>query len=135
MKKNSVIAVLLSVFTVLFLSNFKLLNTLYLMPNIFWVFPLFCFYFLSVWYFLTAFKTNLKTIQKVLRIIVGGLGFVLLLYVGFSVWKINQGNIFLDRQDAFQLNFKNIFFWIVYQSYLLLFLFSSFKQLVTIDQK
>lgn len=135
MKKNSVISFLLSLFTVLFLSDFKVLESMYLIPNIIWVVPLLSFYYLSVWYFSQAFVAHQKIIYKVLIILAGGLGIVSLLYLGFFIWKINNGNVFLDSKIDFQVNLKNIFFWVVYQSYLLLFFFSSFKQLVTIDQK
>lgn len=135
MKKNSIIAVLLSMFTVLFLSDFKILETIYLIPSLFWVFPLFGFYYLSVWYFSKAFSAHHNVFQKVMIILVGGLGVISLFYIGFSVWKMNHGNVFLENQVNFQVNLKNIFFWIVYQSYILLFFMSSFKQLVTIDQK
>ncbi|MGY5355225.1 hypothetical protein [Wenyingzhuangia sp. IMCC45467] len=135
MKKYSIIAILMTVLTVLFLSDFRLLETVYLIPNFLWAFPLYGFYFLSSWYFSIAFKTKLKTIQKILIIILGGIGIVSLLSFGFSIWKINGGNILSTPQETFQINLKNIFFWVVYQSYLFLFFFSAFKQLVTLDQK
>lgn len=135
MTKNNIIAVVLTLFTVMFLSDFNLVKTIYLIPNGLWSVPLFGFYFLSVYYFLNAFATNKKTIQKVMFILFGGLGIFSLFYVGFAIWKINNGNIFLETEADFQVNIKNVFFWIVYQSYLTLFFLSSFKQLVTIDQK
>lgn len=135
MTKNNLIASVLALFTVLFLSDFRLLETIYLWPNIVWVFPLFGFYYLSVVYFANAFKTKLKVSQKVLMIVFGGVGIASLLYLGFCIWKTNQGNILLENKDAFQVNLKNVFFWVMYQSYLLLLFFSSFKQLVTIDQR
>lgn len=135
MKKNNIIAVLLALFTVLFLSEFKVLETIYLIPNIVWILPLFGFYLLSVFYFSKAFETKLKISQKIFIILFGGVGMVSLLYLGFSAWKVNVGNIFSEPQESFQVNLKNVFFWVLYQSYLFLFFFSSFKQLVTIDQK
>lgn len=135
MKKNNIIAVLLAVITVLLLSEFKIFDTIYLIPSFVWILPLFGFYYLSLLYFSKAFETKLKIFQKVLMILFGGLGIVSLLYVGFSIWKINTGNIFSEPQESFQIILKNIFFWVVYQTYLFLFFFSAFKQLVTIDQK
>ncbi|ANW97170.1 hypothetical protein AXE80_13125 [Wenyingzhuangia fucanilytica] len=136
MKKNNIIAVLLALFTVLFLSEFKVLETICLMPSAVWFFPLFGFYYLSVQYFSNAFKTKLKMAQKISVILFGGVGMLSLLYMGFSIWKSNSGNIFAKEEyQTFQINLKNVFFWVVYQSYLMLFFFSSFKQLVTIDQK
>lgn len=135
MKKNSIIAFLLALFTVMFLSDFNLVKTTYLIPNGLWSVPLFGFYFLSVYYFSNAFATHKKTMQKVIIILFGGLAICSLFYIGFSTWKINNGNIFLETEADFQVNIKNVFFWILYQSYLILFFLSSFKQLVTIDQK
>jgi hypothetical protein len=135
MKKTTVIAFSLSLLTVLFLSSFKLLDSLYLFPNFLWIVPLFGLYSLTVSYFTRAFKTKLSPVQKLLIILIGFLGVISLLCVGFLIWKVNYGNIFLETQSSFELNLKNIFFWVVYQSYLLLFFFSSFKQVVTYDQK
>lgn len=135
MKKNSIITFLMALFTVVLLSDFKLFNTQYLFPNVCWIFPFFGFYFLSFSYFSKAFSTHQTILNKVLIIFFGGIGVLSLLYAGFSIFKINQGNIFLEIKSEFQLNFKNIFFWVIFQSYVFLFFFSSFKQLVTIDQK
>ena len=135
MKKDKIIASVLTVLTVLLLSDFRLFDTYYLIPNILWGIPLLGFYYTSVLYFFKAFNSSYKVVYKIGIILLGGLGVFSLLYLGFCIWKLNNGNVFTENVESFQINLKNIYFWVLYQSYLLLFFFSSFKQLVTIDQK
>ncbi|MDO6736701.1 hypothetical protein [Wenyingzhuangia sp. 2_MG-2023] len=132
MKKHNIIAVVLTVITLFVLTDFDFFNTLVWMPNVLWTLPLYLFFMMSVLYFKMAFKP-LKTITYRILLILGSIAISIgLLSVGFHVWKINSGNIFMDEIQDFQINVKNIWFWCIYQSYLLLFFFSAFKQLVTI---
>lgn len=72
---------------------------------------------------------------KVLLMLVNVVLIFLLLKTGFQIWKVNQGNILMAEIQAFKISFKNVWFWVLFQSYILLLFFSAFKLLVTIDQK
>ncbi|MGY6649252.1 hypothetical protein [Wenyingzhuangia sp. IMCC45574] len=132
MKKFNVLIVVLTLCTVLFLSNFDVLGTQFLMPNIIWAVPFYGLFLGSVIYFKKAFLPKANIGIRFL-VIVGHAALSLgLLYSGFLVWKTNNGNILTPEPMEFQTNLKNLWFWCLYQSYLILFFFSAFKQLVTI---
>lgn len=132
MKKFNILIVVLTVCSVLFLSDFKVLQTQILIPNILWGIPFYLLFLGSVIYFKKAFQPKEKLAFRFLLIgthIIASIG---LLYVGFLIWQTNQGNILTSKTQEFQINLKNLWFWCMYQSYLLLLFFSAFKQLVTI---
>ncbi len=133
--KNSAIAAILSLITLLLFSGFDFFNSLVGMPNFLWTLPLYIFFRVSVFYFSKIFIEKLTVPFKIGVILLNVAFCFLLLYTGFQIWKLNSGNIFTETQQVFQFNAKNIWFWVVFQSYLLLFFFSAFKHLVTIDQK
>ena len=133
--KNSIIAAVLSLATLLFISDFDFFNSLFWMPNLLWVLPLYVFFRLSVWYFKTVFSVQASVPIK-LSIVAINIFLVFFLFkLGFNIWKVNQGNILLEEIKPFQMTLKNIWFWILFQSYLILLFFSAFKLLITIDQK
>lgn len=132
MKKFNVLIIVLSLCSVLFLSDFKILQTLFWVPNIVWLVPFYFLFLGSVLYFKKAFQPKSTLAFRFLLIfghVVLSFG---LLYAGFLIWQINSGNIFTQEVKEFQINLKNLWFWCIYQSYLILFFFSAFKQLVTI---
>lgn len=132
MKKFNFLLIVLTVSSVLFLSDFDVLGTQLLMPNILWGIPFYFLFLGSVLYFKKAFQPKEKLVFCFLLIGVHILASVGLLYLGFLVWQTNNGNILTSEIQDFQTNLKNLWFWCMYQSYLLLFFFSAFKQLVTI---
>ena len=133
--KNSLIAALLALITLLLLSDFDFFTSQLYFPNFLWILPFYLFFRLSLFYFQTIFKGQLSNTLKIV-VILGNL-FCLGLFVklGFEIWKPNQGNILMSLQENFKINAKNIWFWVVFQSYLILCFFSAFKLLVTWDQK
>lgn len=133
--KNSIIAAILSLITLVVLSDFNFFESLIWMPNFLWILPLYLFFRISVYYFLLAFECKQKMPLKIAMIVLNLCFIGLLLKIGFQIFKINNGNILMGEFTAFQMTLKNIWFWVVFQSYLLLLLFSAFKILVTIDQK
>lgn len=133
--KNKIIALVLTLISLFVFSGGHLFTTVYLMPSILWIFPLYGGFWLSVTYFKIAFGKQLQLIPKLAIVLLNGVLLFVFLYGGFQIWKINTGNILMADQNIFQINIKNIWFWILYQTYLLLFFFSAFKLLVTIDQK
>ncbi len=132
MKKQTLLVVVLSLCSVLFLSNFDVLETLFLMPNLLWVLPFYGLFLGSVLYFKKAFQPIEKTAIRFVLILAHAALSLGLLYAGFLVWKTNNGNVLTAEVQEFQINLKNLWFWCVYQSYLILLFFSAFKQLVTI---
>ena len=133
--KNSIIAAVFSLLTLIVFSDFNFFKTIVWMPNFLWILPLYLFSRLSVFYFISVFTVKYKVVVKIGMIVLNILLAFFLLKTGFQIFKINNGNILMSEMASFQINIKNIWFWIIFQSYLLLFLFSGFKLLVTIDQK
>ncbi len=133
--KNSIIAVILSLITLFVISDFDFFSSLFWMPNFLWILPLYIFFKTTIFYLFTVFQGKLSVKIKIGAIVLNTLFVVILLYTGFQVWKINNGNILINKSISFQINVKNIWFWIVFQSYLLMLFFSAFKLLVTIDQE
>lgn len=133
--KNSIIAAVLSLLTLLLISEFDFFNSLLWMPNFIWILPLYLLFRVSVYYFKMVFTGKLSVSLKIGVIVLNVSLGILLLYLGFQLWKINSGNILSSQVKPFEITLKNTWFWIVFQSYLILFFFSAFKQLVTIDQK
>jgi len=133
--KNKIIAIVLTVISLLIFSEGYLFLTTFLVPNIVWGVPFYGWFLLSALYFQKVFGKQFKMSQKIISIILNFFFLGVFLYGGFKFWKLNMGNILSVNQDVFQINLKNIWFWILYQSYLLLFFFSVFKLLITIDQK
>ncbi|NIJ43997.1 hypothetical protein FHR24_000436 [Wenyingzhuangia heitensis] len=133
--KIKIIAFLLALFSMLIFSEGVLFTTLFYVPTILWIFPFYVWFWLSAFYFKNSFGKQLKLYQKIAIILLNSFLLFSFLYVGLQLWKINTGNILMSDNSIFQINLKNIWFWVIYQSYLLLFFFSTFKLLVTIDQK
>ena len=133
--KHSIIAAVLALITLVTLSDFDFFNTYFLMPNLLWILPLYIFFRLSTTYFHIAYKGKLSLGLKVGVMVINTVLILLLLKTGFSIWKQNVGNILMESQSDFIINVKNIWFWVMFQSYILLFFFSAFKLLVTIDQE
>lgn len=133
--KNSIIAAILSLITLFVISDLDLFETLFWFPNFLWILPLYLFFKISVYYFTTLFTGKGSVVLKISMLFLNLLLIVFLLKTGFGIWKVNNGNILLSDVKPFQITLKNIWFWVVFQSYLLLFFLSGFKLLVTIDQK
>jgi hypothetical protein len=58
---------------------------------------------------------------------------------GFEFWKLTQGDIdvafFGEIKDAFQITFRNVFFWTFYQTLLMVYGLSVLKILVSKTKK
>jgi len=130
--KNSIIAAVFSLLTLIVFSDFNFFKTIVWMPNFLWILPLYLFFRLSVFFFISFFTEKHKVVVKTGMIVLNVLLAVFLLKTGFQIFKINNGNILMSEIASFQVNIKNIWFWIAFQSYLLLLFFSGFKLLVTI---
>ncbi|NJB81358.1 hypothetical protein [Wenyingzhuangia aestuarii] len=133
--RNKIIALVLTLISLFVFSGGHLFTSVFLMPSILWVFPLYGGFWLSAYYFTKAFDKQLKLMHKLTIILLNGVLLFSFLYGGFQIWKLNTGNILMADHNIFQINIKNIWFWVLYQTYLLLFFFSAFKLLITIDQK
>ncbi|WP_010135479.1 hypothetical protein [Ochrovirga pacifica] len=132
MLKQQIIAFIFAICSVLFLTDFNVFGTLYMVPNCIWLVHLYFFFIGSIIYFQKVFRPISVVLLRIFMMLSHFIAIGLILYLGFYIWKINNGNIFTETPQEFQINLKNIWFWVVYQSYLLLFFFSAFKQLVTI---
>ncbi|MGY5352071.1 hypothetical protein ACXGQW_05840 [Wenyingzhuangia sp. IMCC45533] len=133
--KNSLVAAALAFVSLLALSDLDFFKTVLWFPNFLWILPFYLFFRISVSYFVLAFQYKGLIVKKLGLVGINSLLIAALLYLGFQLWRSNQGNILSTQANEFHITLKNIWFWIVYQSQLLLLFFSAFKLLVTIDQK
>lgn len=149
MKKSIKIVVLavFSVFLVLLFSNFNPLlfveipwNTSFLSFPILGFLPLFFgFIYANIYYVPFSYADGKKTIQKILVASLNGLITFLLFVGGFQFWKLTGGNtdvFFLNASEkSFQFTFRNLLFWIIYQSLMMIYFFSILKILVSQPKK
>ncbi len=130
--KHSGIAAILALISLLIFSELDFFKTIFWFPNFLWILPLYILFRISSFYFTFVFGLEGVLSKKLLFVAVNVICVLVFFKLGFAIWKTNQGNILTAPLQEFQINLKNIWFWILYQSYLILFFFSAFKQLVTI---
>lgn len=127
----------------LIFSNFDLTKTIHIpLGNKDWLLPvpilfplLFVFLFINIKYLKFSYAEG-KTISQ--KIIFGMLNIIItvsIFLLGFSFWKYSQGDIdvafFGETKKAFDLNFRNLFFWVFYQSVLMAYGLSILKIMVS----
>ncbi|WP_139958939.1 hypothetical protein [Flavicella sediminum] len=141
---RKIIALLIvSVMSMLIISDFDLTKILQLkgvagnyylpVPIVFPV--LFLFLYLNLHYIKFSFAEG-KTIAQ--KIFFGLLNFAITIFifvVGFKFWKHTSGDVdvafFGEAKDAFELTFRNIFFWTFYQTLMMAYGLSILKIMVS----
>lgn len=142
-RKKITILIIVSVLSMLIFSNFDLTKELHIpLGDKNWMIPvsvlfpiLFVFLYVNAKYLKFSYAEGKTLIQK---IIFGVLNFMITISVflaGFTFWKFSHGDIdvafFGETKDSFDLNFRNLFFWVVYQSILMAYGISILKILVS----
>lgn len=141
--KNITILILVCVVSMLIFSNFDLTKELHItIGEELWLFPvpvlfplLFMFLLFNISYLKFSFAEGKTLFQKLLfgtlNIIITSFIFIL----GFTFWKYSQGDIdvafFGGVKKAFHLNLRNLYFWVFYQSLLMVYGFSVLKIIVS----
>jgi hypothetical protein len=100
------------------------------------LFPLlFLFLYGNIEYLKFSYAEGKTLIEKIFYGLLN-FGVCLLIFMtGFAFWKYSQGDIDMlftgESKNAFQLNFRNLFFWVLYQSILMAYGLSILKILVS----
>lgn len=145
--KKIVLLLIVSIVSMLIVSNFDLTKELrikgieeyfYLPVPI--LFPLFfIFLYLNVHYLKFSYAEGKNTLQK---IVFGSLNVaftIVIFIVGFEFWKLTQGDIdvafFGETKSEFQITFRNLFFWVFYQTLLMAYGLSILKIVVSQSPK
>lgn len=104
------------------------------------LFPiLFVFSYANFLYLRFCFSEGWSLLQKLMLGLVNT-GFVLLIFTGgFELWKSTQGDIdavfFEANKVAFQLTFRSVAFWVMYQTLLMAYGLSVLKIIVSPRKK
>jgi hypothetical protein len=113
-------------------------ETLYLpIPVLFPI--LFVFSYANILYLRFCFSEGWTLLQKLVLGLLNS-GFVLLIFKGgFELWKTTQGDIdavfFAANKVAFQLTFRSVAFWVMYQTLLMVYGLSVLKIIVSPRKK
>ncbi|MGB2128826.1 MAG: hypothetical protein ACPHXR_05045 [Flavicella sp.] len=146
-KKEWAVALILSLFLTLFFIDFQPLvymtianeNQVLQLPALF-LFPLLLIFMLvQLSYVKWVYADGNSIAQKSLFFSLNVYLIYLLFNGGFWLWKNCNGNIdtllFGKVSEAFQLNVKNVLFWVLYQTLFLVYGFSLLKILVSPSKK
>ncbi|WP_152286960.1 hypothetical protein [Flavicella marina] len=137
--KKMAILIIVSIVLLLIFTNFDLTkellikgeNSNYLIPVTI-LFPiLFVFLYANILYLKFSFKEGKTLIQKIIYGLINVSITAMIFGVGFQFWKYSQGDIDVafngEVKKAFELNFRNLFFWVFYQSILMAYGLSILK--------
>ena len=142
-RKKITILILISVVSMLIFANFDLTKELHIpIGDKTWLLPvpalfpiLFLFLFINIKYLKFSYAEGKNLMQK---IVFGALNLgvtISFFILGFVFWKYTQGDIdvafFGATKKAFHLNFRNLYFWVFYQSVLMAYGLSILKILVS----
>lgn len=141
--RKILILLIVSVLSILVLSDFDLTKRL----SVVWgqnthfisvsaLIPLFfVFLYFNIQYLKFSYAEGKNVLQK---LCFGALNFLITIGVfvlGFEFWKRTQGDVdvafFGKTKDAFELTFRNIYFWTFYQTLLLVYGVSVLKIMVS----
>ena len=100
------------------------------------LFPLlFLFLFLNVTYLKFSYAEGKTYVEKVLFAIVNSALTILIFILGFTFWKYSKGDVdiafFGQVKKEFHLNFRNLYFWVFYQSIFMAYGLSILKIIVS----
>lgn len=99
-------------------------------------FPVFfVFLYANIHYLKFSFTGGKSLLQKGVFAILNAVITILLFISGFYFWKFTEGDIdvafFGETKHPFQLNFRNIYFWVLYQTLLMGYGLSVLKIIVS----
>ncbi len=145
--KKVIILLIVSVLSMLIFSNFDLTKELHIkgaessfylpVPVLFPIF--FIFLYVNSHYLKFSYKEGKTILQKMIFGVLNAFITITIFILGFEFWKFTQGDIdvafFGETKDAFSLNFRNIFFWIFYQTLFMVYGLSVLKIVVSRGKK
>lgn len=145
--KKIIILLIVSIISMLIFANFDLTKELrvkgiedsfYLPVPI--LFPLFfIFLYVNVHYLKFSYAEGKCIVQKAAFGLLNTIITVTIFTLGFEFWKLTQGDIdvafFGESKDAFQVTFRNLYFWVFYQSLLMAYGLSVLKIIVSKTKK
>lgn len=140
--RKIIILLIVSIVSMLIFSDFDLTKVLHLKATeddyyfpVPILFPLFfIFLYVNIHYLKFSYADGKSIVQKILFGSVNILITVTIFVVGFEFWKLTQGDIdvafFGETKDAFDVTFRNLYFWVFYQSLLMAYGLSILKIIV-----
>lgn len=141
--KKTTILIIVSIISMLIFSNFELTKEMHIpLGDQDWLLPvpalfpiLFLFLYLNIAYLKFSYAEGKNLVQKIIFGVLN-VGITFLIFIaGFSFWKYSQGDIdvafFGEIKEAFDMNFRNLFFWVFYQSILMAYGLSVLKIMVS----
>ncbi len=145
--KKVIILLIVSIISMLIFANFDLTKVLrikgieealYLPVPI--LFPLFFFFlYVNVHYLKFSYAEGKNTLQKVVFGFINIVIVIIIFTFGFEFWKLTKGDIdiafFGVQKDAFQVTFRNLYFWVFYQTILMAYGLSVLKIMVSQPKK
>tara|TARA_B100000809_G_scaffold38098_1_gene33356 strand:- start:53631 stop:54038 length:408 start_codon:yes stop_codon:yes gene_type:complete len=104
------------------------------------LFPLFFFFlYVNVHYLKFSYAEGKNTLQKVVFGFINIVIVIIIFTFGFEFWKLTKGDIdiafFGVQKDAFQVTFRNLYFWVFYQTILMAYGLSVLKIMVSQPKK
>jgi len=145
--KKTVILWIASLLSILILSNFSLTKEIYiayaatgfLVPSFILLPLLYLFFYGNIAYLQFSYAEGKTLVEKILYAILNTGIFMLIFKAGFEFYSYSHGNMDIifkgESKNVFQLNFRNLFFWVIYQSIWLAYGFSVLKILVSRTKK
>lgn len=132
-----------SILSMLVFSNFDLTKSLsftwnenaYFLP-VPVLFPvLYVFLYANLHYLKFSYAEGKNIPQKLFFGLLNAAITIAIFFTGFEFWKVTQGDVdvafFGETKDAFELTFRNIYFWTLYQTLLLVYAVSVLKIMVS----
>lgn len=142
-RKKITILIIVSVVSMLIFANFDLTKELHIpIGEKDWFVPvsvlfpvLFLFLFVNIKYLNFSYAEGKTLIQKIVFAVLNMVISISIFLAGFTFWKYSHGDIdvafFGASKTEFDLNFRNLFFWVFYQSILMTYGVSILKILVS----
>lgn len=141
------ILLLIAIISLLVFSNFDLTKEIQIPADtgavyfpVTVIFPVFfVFLYANIHYLKFSFQEGKSLLEKSIFAILNS-GITVLLFIGgFYFWKFTEGDIdvafFGETKHPFELNFRNIYFWVLYQTLLMAYGLSVLKILVSKGKK
>lgn len=142
-RRKITILILVSIVSMLIFTNFDLTKQIHIpLGEKDWLLPvpvlfplLFVFLYVNIKYLKFSYAEGKNMLQKIVFGATNVIITIAIFLVGFSFWKYSQGDIdvafFGETKKAFHLNFRNLFFWVFYQSVLMAYGVSILKIMVS----
>ncbi|MEI6864714.1 hypothetical protein [Flavicella sp.] len=141
--KKTTILIIISIISMLIFSNFDLTKEMLIpLGEKYWLLPVpalfpvfFLFLYINITYLKFSYAEGKNLAQKICFGLLNTAIFIFIFYIGFIFWKYSLGDIdvafFGKVKKVFQLNFRNLFFWVFYQSIFMAYGVSILKIMVS----